>query len=785
MSQAQMLLNSMETTMPTSEIQEVDNGHIIIDEQRFVTVPESLRRLGVQHDHNIETVTFDCPRYWDDHDMSKMRIYVNYLCPDGVKGQYLTTNLVVKYDTMSFDWVISNNVTQAKGVLSFLVCICKVDSNGNEERHWNSELNQQCYISEGLECRDIATSEYPDIITHLLLRMDDVEQSTRPEVLQSYATDWLEAHHAELLAEIENKARETMSTIPEDFMETAMLAKEGAQTKSDAIMCSAEGDVITVEDSSDDLLRGLTIFGKSEQTVTTGKNLANPAEILPFGFASNTSGLVLGYNETDYRMLCVPVTHGNVYRVTRGTALGSRFRYAFSNAYPEAEMVLTSSTTAHDSTYDRALSFTTTSVPKGYNYLLVYLTNTNSTEHVESTWYQVEVGPISTDYEPYTGGVASPSPLWPQSIQAMVPLVYINGRNLIPSITMSKTYAGVTFHHNSDGSITINGTATSYSSCSGPDVDARPFRGKTVRLLGSGTGTNVVVTQIRFDWDGGYTFRSVNGMSSGMITVPVEAETMHFEAYVPVDTTVENVTIYPLLTLGDGRYDYEPYKNAQEVIGTYGCYGIPVNMNENYTDSDGQKWACDITDLGRCEYTQNLNKVVFDGSDDEIWYDELVLDNTVMFRIGILDSVNVGNVIGHDFACSHFLPKSMYNADIEGAQHTMQQFYFRINKSSLETPDLVGFRKMLSEKPMELVYVAKDPVKSQIDAGRMLHYEKLRTNRGYTAVISEANNHIILDYNADTKTYLENLPKATDDQVQAAVDAWLEQHFANAEGVKF
>ena len=52
--------------------------HIKIGLDRHITVPESLKRIAVQYDHNVETVTFDCPRYWDGHDMSKMTVYINY-----------------------------------------------------------------------------------------------------------------------------------------------------------------------------------------------------------------------------------------------------------------------------------------------------------------------------------------------------------------------------------------------------------------------------------------------------------------------------------------------------------------------------------------------------------------------------------------------------------------------------------------------------------------------------------------------------------------------------------
>ena len=51
---------------------EFEEPHIVIGYDRVVTVPDQLKRLAVQYDHDIETVTFDCPRYWGKHDMSQM-----------------------------------------------------------------------------------------------------------------------------------------------------------------------------------------------------------------------------------------------------------------------------------------------------------------------------------------------------------------------------------------------------------------------------------------------------------------------------------------------------------------------------------------------------------------------------------------------------------------------------------------------------------------------------------------------------------------------------------------
>lgn len=171
MSQADELLNSL-SNMSGGE------GHITIGEDRFIIVPESLKRIGVQYDHNIETVTFDCPRFIDGNDMAGMQIYVNYIRADGLRGSHLCTNVVVDSEDasmMHFDWTVSGHVTYADGHISFMVCIKAVNSDGNEEVHWNSEINTDTYVSPGIKHVDVTLEKYPDVIAQLITRIEDLE----------------------------------------------------------------------------------------------------------------------------------------------------------------------------------------------------------------------------------------------------------------------------------------------------------------------------------------------------------------------------------------------------------------------------------------------------------------------------------------------------------------------------------------------------------------------------------------------------------------------------------
>lgn len=145
--------------------------HIVIGPDRVIMVPDSLKRIAVQYDNNVETVTFDCPRYWDEHDMSQMVVYINYRTPKNTLGAYIAQNVRVDENDstiMHFDWTISKNVTLYEGKIAFLVCAKDAD----ESPHWNSELCQDMYVSEGLEAIPDDEPLDSDLLTQVLLLND-------------------------------------------------------------------------------------------------------------------------------------------------------------------------------------------------------------------------------------------------------------------------------------------------------------------------------------------------------------------------------------------------------------------------------------------------------------------------------------------------------------------------------------------------------------------------------------------------------------------------------------
>lgn len=216
-------------------VQPNPEGHIIVGGDRFITVPSNLKRLAVQYDHNMETVVFDCPRYWDNRDMSQMAVYINYALSDGYMDRYPADNVAADGDIMHFEWTISRNVTQVSGVVSFLICVMKTDVDGNEERHWNSELCQECYISPGMETEESLVDIQPDLITQLLLRMDSVEKiNIKADEMQELYDATVEV--ANVAEGVKNEALDASDYIK--------------NTYANAIKDSKSGEIVRVDDVS-------------------------------------------------------------------------------------------------------------------------------------------------------------------------------------------------------------------------------------------------------------------------------------------------------------------------------------------------------------------------------------------------------------------------------------------------------------------------------------------------------------------------------------------------------
>lgn len=290
MNEAEKLLNSLSDEDISLQLVDPETEpHIVIGDDRFISVPKELQRIAVQYDHDVETVTFDCPRYWDGLDVSKLRIYINYMRKDRYVACYKATDVVVDNadsNIMHFNWTISRNVTEVKGELKFLVCIKKGDKDGNEVNHWNSELNTEMYISEGLEVEPSIFDPYPDIIAQWedeVQRVKDILLEARDSGELDGATFTPSVDADGNLSWTNDKGRTNPATVNIKGYSPSILVREIEGGRQLIITDSRQSQTITILDGVDGVSPAVVvreIEGGHQLVITERGNPSKTVDIL-------------------------------------------------------------------------------------------------------------------------------------------------------------------------------------------------------------------------------------------------------------------------------------------------------------------------------------------------------------------------------------------------------------------------------------------------------------------------------------------------------------------------
>lgn len=249
-------------------------------------------------------------------------------------------------------------------------------------------------------------------------------------------------------------AKKTLESIPDDY--STLSGKVGENTsgirelkedtaalkdgKISKFYASSQGET-HLADSDSGKIQDMTIYGRSSQFTTTGKNLANGQNV---NLYINGSVNVCGYANNDTGMAIDVSKLTNVTISTK--SIQDRYRAACVNTVPQSGNPVTCYNGKNkDGTKDSYTIDTT-----GYNYLII---NATKLEDI-----QVEEGSEATSYEPYTGGQSSPSPNYPQEIKSVMnPTVKVSNEDGTKSQTVTLPYTLNAIPVSSGGNVTIAG----------------------------------------------------------------------------------------------------------------------------------------------------------------------------------------------------------------------------------------------------------------------------------------------------------------------------------------
>ncbi len=365
---------------------------------------------------------------------------------------------------------------------------------------------------------------------------------------------------------------------------------------------TASGNFITVNDSVDGNIVDLKLYGKSEQKQYTGKNLLD------------CSGLETA---TIYGVKFTPVYKNGMlqYINVNGTA-SNDIAFLVSNQFSLDNGIykLSGCTNGSDSTYRLQLWRDGIGTIRVYNddvqfdfkqvsnNVAIYIVNGATLSNVKF-YPMIRLATIEdSTYEPYIGGIPSPSPDYPQEIKSVVnPVVKTCGKNLLNSTLQTTTINGVTCTNNGDGTYTLNGTATDLCLF---NLGIFSLKKGTYRLVGCPKGGNTKIFYL--DCRKNTTEQAFDAGDGGGVFTTDDEKNVPSKIIVQSGVTVNNLVFKPMITtdLTATYDDFEPYTEKTATL-PYTLNAIPVESGGNVT-IDGQQYIADYVDFEKKQLVRRV-----------------------------------------------------------------------------------------------------------------------------------------------------------------------------------
>ena len=531
-----------------------------------------------------------------------------------------------------------------------------------------------------------------------------------------------------------------------------------------ALINEASGNPIVLTDSLDKKLWGMKVFGKTAQNTTTGKNLlpnnATTQTIFGVKFTVNSDGVITVNGTAEgYADLYVygQVNDNGSYLVI---PKGSKFVGA-ENAASNPFWIFREKTKGN--IYNVHNINPLLAERDCYFYGICFRVSPNVTVSDFRTAPMFCVASSDDTYEPYTGGIPSPNPEYPQPLVSAGDGgslgVTVAGKNLfyIPA-GKTVTSRGVTITAQADGSLLANGTKTEAAECPIYYFVDSPtlFAGKTITLRSDRTDIRIqmnVTTK-----DGQISYLNVR---NGTRTIVIPEDTVKFGWQISLDglNTYDNYVIYPYAVIGTEVGNWEPYAQPQVLTASTpnGLPGIPVTSGGNYTDENGQQWVCDEVDFGRGVYMKRIFGTVFKNAAE--WRIAGTKNGLKRFYtnqfMGVIKNAK-DNATKECALCSHFINVTASDTwnEVTGisvnSKGRLDIYYSGIEQTT------AALEVYFSSNPVAFMAELATPIETPLSAEELAAYAALHTNDPTTTISNDAGAYMEVTYVADTKRYIDN-----------------------------
>ena len=509
--------------------------------------------------------------------------------------------------------------------------------------------------------------------------------------------------------------------------ETASL-KEDLSTKITKFYASSQGET-HLADSDNGKIQDMMVYGKSEQKQYSGKNLLNPT------LQTTTQNGVTCTNNGD-----------GTYTVN-GTATGIAafiVYYNFADVYGSASSLKMVGCPSGGSAqkyflrsyrkggnpeildeYGSGISIGSFKESES-NIAIIVKSGATVNNLIFKPMLTTDTTATYADFEPYTGGIPSPNPDYPQEIKSVVnPTVKVCGKNLWDN-----------FKTLSSGNVEQkNGTYIATTDTMQVDVTPSSNGSRPLLLKANNTYTFSLKTTVSTSGNRYVCLRYTNGeikdirfINNNFINFVPErdVEKIGFILY----RSVAGDKVYDVqLEMGSEATPYEPYRDEQTVTLPYTLNAIPVNSGGNVT-IDGQQYIADYVDVERGKLVRNVLVKTFTGN--EGWdYSDATDDSKKRFYLEI--NKKIKSAIG----ISNYLRS--IGADIKKGDNCFAAYTRSLDVRITSIASLAEFKSFLARldsngKPLNVLFALDTPEEIDLTQEEISAFKALSTNYPVTNI---------------------------------------------------
>lgn len=504
--------------------------------------------------------------------------------------------------------------------------------------------------------------------------------------------------------------------------------KEDLSTKITKFYASSQGET-HLADSDNGKIQDMMVYGKSEQKQYSGKNLLNPTlqTTTQNGVTCTNNGdgtYTVNGTATGIAVFVVYYNFADVYGSASSLKMvgcpsgGSAQKY-FLRSYRKG------GNPENLDEYGSGISIGSFKESES-NIAIIVKSGATVNNLIFKPMLTTDTTATYADFEPYTGGIPSPNPDYPQEIKSVVnPTVKVCGKNLWDN-----------FKTLSSGNVEQkNGTYIATTDTMQVDVTPSSNGSRPLLLKANNTYTFSLKTTVSTSGNRYVCLRYTNGeikdirfINNNFINFVPErdVEKIGFILY----RSVAGDKVYDVqLEMGSEATPYEPYRDEQTVTLPYTLNAIPVNSGGNVT-IDGQQYIADYVDVERGKLVRNVLVKTFTGN--EGWdYSDATDDSKKRFYLEI--NKKIKSAIG----ISNYLRS--IGADIKKGDNCFVAYTRSLDVRITSIASLAEFKSFLARldsngKPLNVLFALDTPEEIDLTREEISAFKALSTNYPVTNI---------------------------------------------------